>query len=369
LELDTATYRIQKLIVLTGTETGIDSIELKMGTIEQKLESATDRMQRLMVLAGTETGIDSIELKAIEVKVKAAEKQIQSVEKRIVTVRVNSKLPDYLFLLAEMYESIENWDLAIDTYKEQAELQPDNAQINQRIIDIIKMYRDPEEYLKTLKEAIEKFPDDPKRRYDYAIALFEAGNSEAATREFAFYTEQKPVDPEGWRKLAQARDNLSDYKGAIEAMKKAVELDTTSLIDLVTVGRYYLNLNSWQQARKWAKDALAREAGYGPALVLMGDIYSKAADQADPTKFNDKLVYIIAYGLYQAAYSSDDYDASTDGDRGMRILKGGVLEKEKLREELFLSKGQKRPSGKRYNWINSNWPEVKYIDKYLKSLG
>ncbi|NQU06910.1 MAG: hypothetical protein HQ568_12510, partial [Calditrichaeota bacterium] len=275
---------------------------------------------------------------------------------QLAAVAIDPEREEYLFALAEMYEKLEDWDNAKGVYDKLIMLFPDNSVYSQRQADIIKLYFDPEEYLKVLKEGIEQFPDDPTRRFTYASALSEQGYYEEAVKVFKVYTDMKPEDTEGWRGLARMRDNLSNYSSAIAARKKVVELEPESLDDIVAVGGYYLGLKNWNQARSWAKKALAKDGNYGSAWVLMGDIYFNAADAAsgDTPKFNDKLVFVIAYGLYKKAVSSSDIEAKSNGDRGMRILKGSGLVP--TREERFMNKSKNKPSGDKYSWIKSSYP-------------
>jgi len=292
----------------------------------------------------------------------------EAIEHQREAVRIKPENEEYMFALAEMYEKVEDWDNAIETYKRLVELRPDDLNLNQRVIDIIRRYRDPEEYLKTLKEAVEKFPDDPRRRFDYAVALLDQGHSDRAVKEFESYLKQQPDHVEGWRSLARARENLADFQGAIVARKKVTELDPESLRDIINVGNNYLNLRNWIEARRWAQRALAKDSGYGAAWGLMGDIYFKAADMAsgDSPKYNDKLVFTIAYGLYKKAVGSNDVEARSYGEFSIRILEGGELLPS--REERFMNRDKSRPVGDAYKWIRNDWSEVLYIDNFLKTL-
>jgi tetratricopeptide (TPR) repeat protein len=287
---------------------------------------------------------------------------------QLAAVKVEPEREEYLVALSELYEKLEDWGNAREIYSKLVSLFPDNSMYSQRQADIIKMYFDPEEYLKVMKEGVEQFPDDPKRRLAYASVLSDQGYYENAAAEYQTYSLMMPDDTRGWRGLAQMKDNLSDYNGAITARKKVVELEPESLDDIVAVGGYYLGLKSWTQARSWAQKALAKDGNCGAAWVLMGDIYFNAADKAsgDSPKFNDKLVFVIAYGLYQKAVNSNDAEARSNGDRGMRILKGGGLVP--TNEERFMNKTKTKPSGDAYSWIDSGYPEVNYISSYLKSL-
>lgn len=287
-------------------------------------------------------------------------------QKEAIRIEPDNQL--YIRDLANMYESTENWDGAIETYQRLLELTPDDASLINIVNSLIRTHRNPEEYLKSLKDVVGKFPDDPPHRFEYARALFSQGDNEAAAAQFKVYTKLKPSDAEGWRNLARTQENLGEYSKAIDALIKVTEVSPESLNDIVAVGKGYLNLKQWVKARTWAQKALAKDSGYGQGWLLMGDIYTKSADLVGGSspKYSDKLVFVIAYGLYKKAYQSSDPEARSDADRSMQNLKGGGSLPAK--EERFMNKGKSRPSKDSYDWINHKWSEVNYIDSYLKTL-
>ena len=292
----------------------------------------------------------------------------EAIEQQVEAVHIKPDDTDYLSGLSDLYEAVEAWDKAIETYQRLVELMPDDPEVNRRLTDIIRTYRNPEEYLKAMYEAVEAFPDDPTRRKEYANALLEQGLNEEAVNQFGQYIRMRPTDPDGPRCLAKALQNLGQFSPALDAINKVLELEPGGLPDLLDAGRVLLEMNKWVKARKVAKTALKMDSNNASAWVLMGDIYFKAADIAsgDSPKYNDKLVFVIAYGLYRKAAESSDVEARTNGERGMRLLKGSGLVPS--REERFMNRNKTKPSGKAYEWINSDWSEVGYINSFLKTL-
>ncbi len=292
----------------------------------------------------------------------------EAIEQQIESIRIKPDDSNYIRSLADLYLKIEDYDKVIETLQRLAELKPDDAVLNQELLNLIKAQRDPEEFLKELAEAVKNFPDDPPRRFAYASGLLDQGQNEKAAEQFVIYTKAKKDDVKGWRGLAKARDNLAQYEQAISAHRKVVDLEPGALKEMVSIGQNYLALKRLLDARSWAQKALAKNPNFGPAWMLMGDVYSKAADvQAGETpKYNDKLVFVIAYGLYERAANSPDPRARSQGDREMRILTGSELVPTK--EDRFMHMRETRPTGEVYKWINHDWNEVKYIDKFLKKL-
>ncbi len=291
-----------------------------------------------------------------------------AIEQAKEAVRIKPDEVRYVRFLKDLYLKVEDYDHAIETLRRLTELLPDDPNVNQELLNLIRAQRDPEEYLKSMAEAVQKFPDDPQRRINYASALLEQGQNRKAADEFEAYLRMKPDDADGWRGLAKARDNLGRYARAIAAHCKVIDLEPGALREMVAVGQDYLALNNWVQARAWAQKALRKNPKFGPGWMLMGDIYNRAADvgAGETPKYNDKLVFVIAYGLYEKAAHSSDPRSRSQGDREMQILKNGELVPSA--QDRFMHKNTIRPSGSAYEWINLEWPEVKYIDEYLKRL-
>ncbi len=293
----------------------------------------------------------------------------EAIEQLKAAIEIKPDEIEYKKTLAELYEKADDWDGAIRTYEELTQLLPEDTGLKDKLDNIIRQHRNPEEYLSALKEGIEQFPDDMERRYKYAQTLIDQGYNRKAAEEFRFYAKQMPDDTKGWKGLANSLDNLGETRGAIKAYKKLVDLEPDNLEAMTAIGKDYLLLNEWQQARNWGYRALAKDSQYGPAWILLGDLYQKAADDAsgDQLKYDDKLVYTIAYGFYKRAATSSDPQARSDAKRSMAMLKNSEAVPSK--SDKFMHLKDTRPTDEAYNWIDENWNETKYIDEYLEELG
>lgn len=290
--------------------------------------------------------------------------------------KAQRKLMEYLPGLADMYESVEDWEMAMTTYERMLKYSPDDANTRNRLTNLIRLHRNPEEYIAALHKDIETFPNDPKRRVNLAKALLDQGHYEKAVTEYNkaikhLYGEGVPpadADLDIYRGLALAQENLGEYAVAINTLNNVLKIKPESLPDIIRIGKNYLTLKKWTQVHQMAQVALGIDSNYGPAFLLLADLYYSAADETsgDSPKYNDKLVFTISYGLYLKAAGSADPDASSDGDRLVRSMKGSILLPTK--EERFMRMKVTRPTGDDYSWINNSWSEVSYIDVYLKSL-
>jgi len=281
-------------------------------------------------------------------------------------VRIKSQNETYLRDLEAMYETIEDWDNAIDIYRKLSALLPDDQQVKQNLIALIKLHKDPTVYLQELRDAVVKFPDDPKRRMELVRVLLDQGEQVEALAQLDTYLKAVPNDAEAWRRIARIKSDQGDVDGSISALQKVVDIDPDATADMVVIGMEYLGKKQFVNARNWAQKALAKNGQLGSAWLLMGDIYYRGADDASGStpKYDDKLVFAIALGLFQKAQSSSDSQIRSDADRMVRSVNNLVPTK----EERFMRKGKDRPATDGYPWLNLGWPEVSYLDTFLAGL-
>ncbi|MBT3232005.1 MAG: tetratricopeptide repeat protein [Calditrichaeota bacterium] len=293
---------------------------------------------------------------------------------QLEAIKIKPDQFEYYVALKDMYKKIDEYDKAIETLEKLVELMPDDPEINDELANLIRAQRGGAEYLQALRDGVEKFPDDHSRRLALAQALLAEFDNDGAVEVFKKYTTVMPGDPQGWMGLAKTLDNLERTSEAIKAYKKLVDLNPKDIASMVAIGTDYLTQNNWSKSLDWARRALNVDSKYGSAIILMGDVYQKVADvtSGDNPKYSDKLVFIIAYGLYERASKLSDPQSRNDGKRAMNSLKATILETEKMVEDWFQyeynKEGTVRPYKSGYKWINKDWSETKYIKTYLAEV-
>lgn len=120
----------------------------------------------------------------------------------------------------------------------------------------------PDEALEPLQQAHELLPDDPDIDITLGGALVMAAKWNKAVRLLEQSVEQHPDNAQLWLNLAAAylgRLELSPRSRqdqAIEAYKKAIELDPVAPSAQYNIGLIYAEQESWDQAAEWFQAAV-----------------------------------------------------------------------------------------------------------------
>jgi predicted Zn-dependent protease len=259
---------------------------------------------------------------------------------------------------------------AIALYREVLAQEPDNKEIADVLDDLIRRFLSPEEHIKSLEESVAQFPDDLEKKYDLALAYISVGQNQKALGLLETIHQREPANVRYLEALGNVQQNLSNFGAAIRAYSKILDLEPGNARIMVEISNCYRQLNDYPQARTYARRALAKDPGIGAAYVALAAIYETAADlktQGKPPSYYDKLVFLVAYGLYLDAQQSGDYRVLDEASRHMRYLRESKLIPEYA--DWFMHQNDKDPTkGGGYDWINPDWPELRYIEKYLDEI-
>ena len=90
---------------------------------------------------------------------------------------------------------------------------------------------------------------------------------------------------------------------------------------------------------------------------VLGNVYRAAAASGnEELKYDDKLVFLIAFDLYNKA---------NEGSIAAKLKTTGMIPS---KSDHFMHKDILFPTNRKYKWINKDWDEVKYIKTYLDNL-
>ena len=281
--------------------------------------------------------------------------------------QIDPSRKEYLEPLTEIYQQKGEWVKAKETCEKVLEIDPSNTVIRDRLESILRDHFSPEEFIASLLKKLELEPENVDIWLQLSQQYFNLGKNSEALKSIQETLKLKPVNVEALVLLGAIKENLADYNGAIDAYKKILEVKPQRVDILLDVANAYKNLEQYSTARIYCLKALDIEPGSGSALVKLGELYEAAADVKSRGKqatYSDKLVFTIAYGLFQRAANSTDYTAKENAQRKINYLQSNLILPQKA--DWFMHKSEYVPKKSEYEWINEDWEEVKFIKTYLK---
>ena len=274
---------------------------------------------------------------------------------------------DYIIPLTEIYQENMEWTKAKDACEKVLAIDPANTTIRDRMETILRDHFTPEEYIKALLAKIELEPENIVIRIKLAKQYFDQGKDQDAKSAVEEALTINGNNVEALEMLGIIFENLQDYTSAVETYKRILNQSPGRVDIILDVASNYKNLKKYTSARTYVLKALDTSPGNGSAYLKFGEIYEAAADQCSRNKqasYSDKLVFAIAYGLFEKSASSDDYDARSNASRKMKYLENNQILPQK--SDWFMHQSDKVPTTDCYKWIEDGWGEVKYIETYLK---
>jgi len=203
--------------------------------------------------------------------------------------------------------------------------------------------------LEELKSQHQKYPNDKK----YIEALLNEYYKENDSQNVVAFADKliaiEPNNVSALDKKADAYSNLQKWNERIEVLKKKLDLiggnDPKTLCDIADS---YNVLKMFSTVRNFALRAARQD--YGMAYIRIGEAYELCAESAvskrgGKIRFDDKLIYALAYEQYQKA--SNYPDVSSIAQRKMRALENYIPTK----EDRFMNPDKKRATSPEYDWI------------------
>ncbi len=243
----------------------------------------------------------------------------------------------------------------IDWLNKYLKKEPKDKQIQSLTTSLTKEYLDSSELKAKYQEALKLNPNDYDTMLRLAEIYYEEEDYPKAKEYFDKYHKENPNHVFTIKRLLVInKNNTAKTK---ELLKKAIKADPTDENYHIRLAKIYKDEKKYVDARNECKKALAKNSRNQRAYKTWASLYTDAvASISSAVEYQDKLVFVIAYGLYKKA-----------GDtRRTHIMKenGQVPSK----SDYFMNKSTLFPTRKAYKWINKEWDEVKYIQTYLKTL-
>lgn len=297
-----------------------------------------------------------------------ARNELDKAEEHFVAAgKIDPKKTEYFIPLTEIYQQQMRWEDAKNACETVLVLEPANMTIRDRLETILREHFSADEYIAALLKKIELEPNNIGNRISLAKQYLNQAKNEDAKKTIDAALKIEPANVDALELLGLIQENLQNFTGAIEAYKRIVEQTPARADIFLDISVNYKSLKDFTSARNYVLKALEVNPSSGVAYLRYGEIFEASADVCSRGKqanYNDKLVFVIAYGLYEKAAGSDDYNAKDNASKKMKYMESNLILPQK--SDWFMHQSEKTPSGDCYKWINENWSEVKYIAQYLK---
>jgi len=217
----------------------------------------------------------------------------------------------YLKTLAFLYFKDGN-ERALTLQKRVVELAPDNAEEKDLLAEYSDHMLGKGASLKLREENYKNNPDNLEYAWEYGDAAVEAGEYEKAIEPLLKVVREKPTT-KAYMRLALAYENLNRRKSAIEGYKEILKLTPKSADVMLMVAENYKFENNFSSSKFWINKTLNVKPNYGKAYILWGELIeatvSYCQKKRGSEKYEDKLVYEKAYGIYAKAKRDPAYRA------------------------------------------------------------
>ncbi len=244
---------------------------------------------------------------------------------------------------------------AIEYFEEYIEHHPDDEEINNLLTFLISKFLDQNALKLKLENNLSKNPDDAKTIERLAAIYYDEGNASKASELLEKLLEKHPDNLKALKRLIRITKN--NIEKAINYNKKAMALDNANETYNLNLAKLYTEKKMFTEARAECIKALAKNSKNVNIYRTWGLIFTESIGACGVSiEYQDKLVFVIAYGLYEK---------SGDTRRTHAMKENGQVPS---KSDFFTNKSTRLPSRECYKWINPEWDEVKYIEKYLGSL-
>lgn len=222
----------------------------------------------------------------------------------------------------------------------------------------------PLERMKNLAENIEQLieitynawkldKENIQKAWQYSSTTYKIGEYEKAIEPLEFLVQRVPDNETYWALLATSYQKTEKYQKAINAYKKALELNKNVREYLLNIGICYKELGQFSTARNYFYQAAELSKGWGLPYIYEATLYQAAVLKCGSFEFMDKVVLKLAVDTYAKAKAIDPSVASL-ADDAIRSLSNSIPTKEEYFFRKLKSGQTIKIEGNCYNWIGKS---------------
>lgn len=222
----------------------------------------------------------------------------------------------------------------------------------------------PIERLKNLAEDINQLIDityqawqldkeNLAKAWQYASITFQSGEYEKALEPLEFLAKKTPDSETYWNRLGTSYQKLEKYNQAIDAYKKAFDLNSKTKEYPLNIGICYKELGQLSMARNFFYKATEVGNGWGLPYIYEATLYQTAVQKCGSFEFMDKIVLKLAQDTYARARAVDPSIAAMASE-AIGNLNGSIPTKEEYFFRKYRSGQTIKIEGSCYNWIGKS---------------
>ncbi len=271
---------------------------------------------------------------------------------------------EYLRKTAEIYEGLGQYEKAIETYERLLAVKPEDVPAKESLTSLVRSHRDPMEYIARLEEDVADNPDNIEKQAELVHAYQGQQMNEKVVAQADVVLAMDPTRKEVYRAKAKAQENLNRLDAAIATYKDLLEQYPEDHAAMLRIADNSRQLGQFNTARVWINRARSAAGGsLAEADYILGLTYESSGDRCSSSglDYDDRLVFVIAYGLFNKAAGGDDYAIKERAQSRANYLEQFVPKK----SDWFLNQTKELPQKDCYGWITPSWPEVGYIQTFL----
>jgi tetratricopeptide (TPR) repeat protein len=272
----------------------------------------------------------------------------EAIEHYEKVVTVDSGTVDDYRILGNLYVRNNQLDEAIQAFEKVIQLDPSDDATRKALAQLYKSTGRTDEAIAAMERALEADPQNRRLLYDLGKAYYDRQDFEAALAKFNRLYELNPDDMDVLMYIGDCYSELEQYQKAIQAFERVLQKDPRNTRALCEIALAYKELGQFAKARTYANRALQIDPNFGMAYVARGEIYQAAADKCSSgrdVKFDDKLVYKLAYDEFQKAKQDPAW-----ADYAQRMI-SYLQQLIPTKEDYFFHPDQKEARLDCYSWI------------------
>ncbi|CUS99773.1 Tetratricopeptide repeat-containing protein [Candidatus Kryptobacter tengchongensis] len=262
--------------------------------------------------------------------------------------------------IKHMEENPEYREKAIELYRKVLDKDPQNVTANDRLRALVK---DISELIELNKKRLEVDPENTELIWTIANLYIRAEDYRNAIPYLEKLTKKFPDNETYWNRLGYCYQRVGEYKKAIDVYNRSLKINPDAKEIILNIAVCYRELDNFEQARIWARRAMAKDKNWGRPYLEIAQIYEAAVAKCvkttkggDWTKidFVDKLVYQLAVEYYELAKKIDPSVANEANQRIKNLETLVPTQEDYFFNKRKIKEGKIAITGGCYDWIGES---------------